>query len=547
MLPFTKRPGKDESADVVTKESSSDRPRTIPPTAAATKASPGADRPRLAMPSISDEEMTCLMPSKALTGAVPLPAAGKPASKTVPPATAASKSAPTGKKRVAKKPQAVDDEDDHRTVVRPGLSAHGISLPKSAAQLGGATESASPAAVIKAHLEAARAAAATGAHPAVSASQSGAHAAQSGAHAAQSGAHGALPVQDDVSSFPGVEIGGSRPGVDLDDRPERTVALPPSMNMTPAPGVPSVHASSHGIPAPMQSQPQMHYSQMPPPMQSAPAMQPFVRQAAVPQPMASQPMMMGQPAHFAPQPMSSPHMDPPATVVTSSTRKPRGNRTIGWAAALMSVGLVVGLAAAAVATGRADHLVDTTASFVDPSRAGAPKAAAAPKDAPKDLAKDPSTAPVAPAPSGATPPSSGVVNTGDPVTVAATPVVDPATTAAPPTTPPATDPATTAAPPATTATPPATVAVAATAAAPPPPATVAAVTPKPAAPAKTTVAPAAPPPAATPKPEPKPAVAAKPPTPTPTPAPKGKGGSSEDDEMKKAAEALAKAQLENSL
>lgn len=541
MLPFTKRPGKDESADVVTKESAPERPRTVPPAA---KSSPSADRPRLAMPSISDEEMTCLMPSKALTGAVPLPAAGKPASKTVPPATAASKSVPTGKKRVAKKPQPIDDEEDHRTVVRPGLSSHGISLPKSAAQLGGSTESASPAAVIKAHLEAARAAAATGSHQAVSATQSG--------------AHGALPVQDDVSSFPGVEIGGgSRPGVDHDDdRPERTVALPPSMNMTPAPGVPSVQQqiSSHGVPHPMQSQPHMHqpahYSQVPPAMQSAPAMQPFVRQAAVPQPMASQPMMMGQPAHFAPQPMSSPHMDPPATVVTSSTRKPRGNRTVGWAAALMSVGLLVGLAAAAVATGRADGLVDTTASFVDPSRAGAPKAAAAPKETPKDLAKDPSAkdpnaAPIAQP----TPPSSGVVNTGDPVTVAATPVVDPATTAAPPTTPPATDPAATGAPPAaTTAAPPATVA--ATAAAPPqPPATVAAVTPppKPATPVKTAAAPAAPPPAAAPapKPEPKPAVAAKP-TPAPTPAAKPKG-SSEDDEMKKAAEALAKAQLENSL
>ena len=136
MLPFTKRPGKDESADVVTKESAPERPRTVPPAA---KSSPSADRPRLAMPSISDEEMTCLMPSKALTGAVPLPAAGKPASKTVPPATAASKSVPTGKKRVAKKPQPIDDEEDHRTVVRPGLSSHGISLPKSAAQLGGST------------------------------------------------------------------------------------------------------------------------------------------------------------------------------------------------------------------------------------------------------------------------------------------------------------------------------------------------------------------------------------------------------------------------
>ena len=67
MLPFTKRPGKDESADVVTKESAPERPRTVPPAA---KSSPSADRPRLAMPSISDEEMTCLMPSKALTGAV---------------------------------------------------------------------------------------------------------------------------------------------------------------------------------------------------------------------------------------------------------------------------------------------------------------------------------------------------------------------------------------------------------------------------------------------------------------------------------------------
>jgi hypothetical protein len=523
LLPFTKRPGKDESSpEVVTKESVPSPPKSsasrFPPPVAPTTASAGADRPRVMMPSISDEEMTCLMPSKSLTGMVP--AAGKP--KTVPPAAGMKSPAPAaGRKRVAKKPQPVEEDDDSRTVVRPGLSG-AISLPKSSPSLG-STEGASPAAVIKAHLEAARAAA-SGAHPAVTAS--GAHAAVTGSGAHSALASGAVPaISDEIASFPGVEVGGSRPGVDMDDRPERTVALPP--NMTPGGGVAAMPTTPLSGPV-MVHPPQGMYSQ-PPPAGMQP-MQPFVRQAAVPAPMSSA-HMMGQPAHFAPHPMSEPRMDPPATVVTSATRKSSGRATMSWAVALVGVGLCVGIAAALVASGRADGVVDTTASFVDPARANKAVAAAQPKEVAKDpAAKDPAVKDPAATAAPVAQPAAPIVNTGtDPVTVPAT-AVDPSATAAPPATiaaaPVATAPADTA--PGAVATPPARGKG----------------NPQPAAPTPVAEKPT---PAEKPPTPAKPPVAAKPPTPTPAPAAAPKKGGGDDDEMKKAAEALAKAQLENSL
>ena len=64
---------------------------------------------------------------------------------------------------------------------------------------------------------------------------------------------------------------------------------------------------------------------------------------------------------------SDPRIDPPATVVTTRTRIVAARPTISWAAALVAMGVFVGLVTAVVARGDADTLIDAAASFVDPS------------------------------------------------------------------------------------------------------------------------------------------------------------------------------------
>jgi hypothetical protein len=63
--------------------------------------------------------------------------------------------------------------------------------------------------------------------------------------------------------------------------------------------------------------------------------------------------------------------DPPATVITARTRIVAARPTMSWAAALVAMGVFVGLVTAVVARGDADTLIDATASFVDPSGAHA--------------------------------------------------------------------------------------------------------------------------------------------------------------------------------
>jgi hypothetical protein len=70
-----------------------------------------------------------------------------------------------------------------------------------------------------------------------------------------------------------------------------------------------------------------------------------------------------------------PRPNMPGTIITARTRMKPGRPTAVWAAALVAMGVFVGLASAVLARGDADSLVDTTASFVDPARAaGAPGA-----------------------------------------------------------------------------------------------------------------------------------------------------------------------------
>jgi hypothetical protein len=64
---------------------------------------------------------------------------------------------------------------------------------------------------------------------------------------------------------------------------------------------------------------------------------------------------------------SDPSINPPATVITARTRVVAARPTISWAAALVTMGVFVGLVTAVVARGDADTLIDAAASFVDPS------------------------------------------------------------------------------------------------------------------------------------------------------------------------------------
>jgi outer membrane biosynthesis protein TonB len=214
---------------------------------------------------------------------------------------------------------------------------------------------------------------------------------------------------------------------------------------------------------------------------------------------ASAPM----PAHFMnPQPpYSDGRVDPPGTAVTSRNRVV-GRPAMSWAAALLAFGLLVGVGAVAVMQGSADGLVDTTASFVDPARAGQKPAAAAqpaPQPVPQPVATE--TPAPQPPPQAAPPPQPTVV-------AASTP---PAPVADPPAKPDKPE--------------------------------------KPAKPARRSFAasaPAAPRPAPAPAPAPaadddtKTAAAAKPAKPA-----KATKGGGDDDETKKALEQLQKAQLES--
>jgi hypothetical protein len=130
------------------------------------------------------------------------------------------------------------------------------------------------------------------------------------------------------------------------------------------------------------------------------------------------------PAHFmgAQLAHADARIDPPATAVSASTRpRARGRSAMSWAVALAAVGLGVGVAAMAAgarAPGRGG-LLAAGASLVDPSRAGADKAAlavpaAAPSPSPVPVSVPPVAVPGAPAavtaePAASAPPPSGPI------------------------------------------------------------------------------------------------------------------------------------------
>jgi hypothetical protein len=351
----------------------------------------------------------------------------------------------------------------------------------------------------------------------------------------------------------------------VEDAPSTDV---PAFTMTPA----SVHPPPRSVPppalgttrpqmmdrAPMLAQarvPQAPYSQPPPP-------QPMVAHLSGGYPQQQMPPSgMSQPAHFAVPRMapSDGRIDPPATVLTQRNGGST-SKTMSWAAALMAVGVFVGLVAAVVAGGGSDTLADTSASFVDPARPSQAKRSPS-TDMPKVISQP--AAPgmpnvqvatvattqsvftqVGPANPAAAPPP--LVNAG----INPPAMSDPAMAPPPVGIAPAPPPVAVAAPPPQPMAPPPPVAAAA---APAPQDPVASAPPKKAAP----VAQAAPPPPRKSAPAPKAqsqssdddGVAAAPPPKKAAPAPAAKGGGKggDDDELKKAADALSKAQLENSL
>lgn len=560
MLPFTKRPGRGEESgdpDVVTKDDvakpvSSDRP-------SAAKASGGRGK----FVSVNDEEMTTLMKTKDLGDArpSPRPAAGAPPpSRALPsspssrPAAPPSRTSNTSLVNRSGNFAALEEDEDGRTVVR---GAPKIVKRTSAAKMGMPTSptTISPAAVIKATLESARA----GVKPK---GDHGAHLMAgppidlledlSDRHPADSGEHTAIlaappsqppPMVQGVKALPTQMLqpqampylgSGSASGMIPPGSARPMSAPPPPMSQSGGyashsggyaahSGGYAAHsggyAAQSGGYAAQSGGYSAHYSG---PIPSGSVSVPGVA------------MPPSMPAHFmVPQaPYSDARVaDPPATAVTSRTRI-AGRPATSWAIALAAFGLFVGVGAVAVMHGNdGGGLMETSASFVDPSRAAGAKGVAA--------AAQPAAAAPMPVPVGE-----------QPATVGAPPVAVPPAAA-----PPVAANEAVAAPVVTT--PPAPAPVAVPAAAPATHAVAAAPAPKP-APVAVAAAPA-------PRPAPAPAPVARPSRPAPAaveepvaaapstakgskPAkPSAKGSDSAvDEEQKKALKALQESQLETS-
>lgn len=556
MLPFTKRPGRGgEDGDVFTKDDLEDlaataqKPASIapPPTSArSVPPPPMSERPHKPAPDFSDDEVTNFIPSKSIAHVVhaaraqtvpPPPASRRPPASMPPP--------PVSSQRPGKFITGSDEDEDGRTVVRgaPKIVKRSVPPPPNSAGATGPHQpqgmgmptgptTISPAAVIKATLESARA-----------------------AKRATDGALMPPPpaelLEDLADRHPGPPSVRPPPS----QRPH-TMQSPYTapMGMQPVgvtelgatmlagvqpisqiPQAPSSRGPVTGPPPPMHLQ---HHS-YPPPGSIPPAPQSYGAAA----PSGSVPgVANSMPAHFhVPHaPYSDGRMDPPGTSVTAR-HKVSGRPASAWAIALVAAGLFVGVGAVAVMQSN-DSLMDTTASFVDPSRAakGAPASAAQPGADPSQGA--PTTAG---APTVVVPPAAADQGQGNGAAPAQPPVANNAPApgggvigtggnAAPPATQPETKPAP----------------VAANTPAPP--------TPKAAWVAPRPQAPAAAPPAAAPPPATKPAATTKvasnddPPAERPTkptkPTKPGKGGANDgtDEETKKALEALQKAQLESS-
>jgi hypothetical protein len=447
---------------------------------------------------------------------------------------------------------ASDEEEDGRTVVRgaPKIVKRGAASSAGAGKMGMPTlpTTISPAAVIKATLESARA----GVKPRTG-----------GADHLMAG-----PPQDLLEDIADRHSAERRPPVDVGA--EHTAILkapsvpPPGMIQgVKALGTQTMQPQSvaHGSIPPGSSRPMS----VPPPPASHPASQSggystqsggYAAQSGgystqsgayssqsggyahlngpVPSGSVSVPgvsMPASMPAHFmVPQPpYSDARIDPPGTALT--TRSKSGRSGMSWAMTLAAFGLFVGVGAVAVMNGNADGFMETSASFVDPSRAAGGKAAAA-QAAAAAPAVAPTGVPVASEPPTAVGvPPVAIPGAPPPVAMAATTATTVAATAPAVATVPAVTPPT-----------PSPVIAAAPAAAPAKPAAPVAAAPQP-RPAPVAAAPVSRPVRQAPA-----AAAEEPAAATTKPTKPVKGGKSGevDDETKKALDELQKAQLERS-
>lgn len=183
MLPFTKRPGREESSDVVAKDdigAKSSPASAVPPASSSrpTTMRPPASTPPAGRANDFDDEMTGLVQARSLnsTFPAPMPAAGRPA--TMPPRSARPSIRPAAGGPASMRPppssargayegdedEDAEDEDGGRTVVRPEgagkVARRSAAAPDRSAPR--ATPSAnptsiSPAAVIRKTMESQRA------------------------------------------------------------------------------------------------------------------------------------------------------------------------------------------------------------------------------------------------------------------------------------------------------------------------------------------------------------------------------------------------------
>lgn len=343
MLPTNKRSGnKDESANLSAKGENA-KPSSVPP--------PLPEAARGFMPSVSDEEMTHLMPVKALGASRPLPKPLPSSRPMLPP----SSPPPRSSARPFAQPQQDDENDELRTMVRgaPKIIRRTRShSPMPESPRGNLPTTVNPSAVIKATLESARA--------------------------------GKRP--DNLMPPPPADL-----LEDLADlrrepvREEQTKVLPAAPVSAPP--------SSYPYPQAAPSQ-----RQVPPWQAKTGSNYPGVYDATVAASSVGAVSLSASPAHFA-APPSDARFEPGAMTITSRARA-AGRPAMSWVVALLSLGLLVGVGGVAAMNGSADGLLKTSASFVDPSRAPAPKAAAvaAPAAAPEAPIVAPGTSPVVVAP-----------------------------------------------------------------------------------------------------------------------------------------------------
>lgn len=371
MLPFTKRAGRtDENAKSATLQS----------TAA----------PRAPQDSISDDDMTNIVSSKSIAHVV-IPAAGRPVS-TPPPSLRGSGRLPPSVRPPpppSHRPPPMsarqmetdfeDDDDNGRTAVRGAPKIVKRTNAKS-----GKNGQIAPASVIKATLESARASHNNGRLLAGTPSD---------LRDETDDRLGATETFRPAERLPFVRSAQPLP---MDPAPP---SVTPPTGYGPPSSQPVAHVNSTNSYRPIATMPfqgmpvQQQYASQPPP--AAHVSQPYSHAPQAPMsaraqhqgpftPRSSPPSAPGSaPAHFmTPQ---GRYNDPPGTAVTSGHRVASGRPAASWAVALLACGLFVGVAAVAVTQG-SENAADTTASFVDPSRAPA-KAAAMQPAAPAPVAQ----------------------------------------------------------------------------------------------------------------------------------------------------------------